>query len=86
MNISTTADEFNINLSKYRLLKAAEEALMDGSNRHLEIVEEIKQDHLEAAREVIKNQEILASLESQLTKECLKLRSFLEAAEVQTIP
>lgn len=68
----------------FRLLRAAEEALVEGSNKHLEIVKEIRQDHLNAARAVIKNKEILATLESQLDKECLRLRSFLEAAEVIT--
>lgn len=65
-----------------RLLRAAEEALIEGSEKHLEIVEEITNDHLNAARSVIKNKEILLHLESQLRNECLKLRSFLEAAEV----
>ncbi|GAN04411.1 aspartate kinase [Mucor ambiguus] len=64
------------------LLRAAEEALTEGSEKHLEIVEEITNDHLNAARSVIKNKEILDHLESQLKKECLKLRSFLEAAEI----
>ncbi|GAA5807316.1 hypothetical protein MFLAVUS_000674 [Mucor flavus] len=65
-----------------RLLRAAQEALIDGSNKHLEIVQEIRQDHLNAARAVIKNEDILRSLEAQLENECLKLRSFLEAAEI----
>lgn len=59
--------------------------MIDGSNKHLEIVQEIRQDHLNAARAVIQNQEILTLLESQLEKECLKLRSFLEAAEVSFV-
>jgi hypothetical protein len=71
-----------LNHLAFRLLKAAEEALIEGSNKHLEIVEEITKDHLNAAKAAIQNQEILLSLESQLKKECLKLRSFLEAAEV----
>jgi aspartate kinase len=58
---------------------------VDGSNRHLEIVQEIRQDHLNAARAVIENKEILSTLESQLEEECLKLRSFLEAAEVSRL-
>ena len=65
-----------------RLLNAAEEALSEGSTKHLDIVQEIAEDHLNAARAVIKNKELLALLESQLRKECLRLRSFLEAAEV----
>ncbi|KAI8887659.1 aspartate kinase [Backusella circina FSU 941] len=65
-----------------RLLRAADEALTEGSDKHLEIVEEITQDHLTAARALISNKDILARLESQLKNECLKLRSFLEAAEI----
>ncbi|OBZ87551.1 putative aspartokinase [Choanephora cucurbitarum] len=65
-----------------RLLNAAEEALSEGSTKHLDIVQEIAEDHLNAARAVIKNKELLALLESQLRKECLRLRSFLEAAEI----
>lgn len=65
------------------MLRAAQEALIDGSNKHLEIVQEIRKDHLNAARAVIQNKEILSTLETQLDNECLKLRSFLEAAEVK---
>lgn len=57
--------------------------MTEGSEKHLEIVEEITQDHLNAARALITNKDILAKLESQLKNECLKLRSFLEAAEVK---
>ncbi|KAI8146218.1 Aspartate/glutamate/uridylate kinase [Fennellomyces sp. T-0311] len=65
-----------------QLLRAAEEALTAGSNKHLEIVKEITADHLKAARSVVKNPEILKQLEAQIEKECLKLRSFLQAAEI----
>jgi aspartate kinase len=48
-------------------------------------VKELRQDHLDAARAYIKNSEILSSVEAQLDEECLKLKSFLEAAEVMSI-
>ncbi|KAG1374554.1 hypothetical protein G6F60_009593 [Rhizopus arrhizus] len=64
------------------LLRAAEEALTEGSIEHLNIVKELRQDHLDAARAYIKNSEILSSVEAQLDEECLKLKSFLEAAEI----
>ncbi|KAI7897885.1 Aspartate/glutamate/uridylate kinase [Cokeromyces recurvatus] len=64
------------------LLKAAEEALIEGSTKHLDIVEEIKKDHVNATRTIIQSKSILLSVESSLTEECLKLRSFLEAAQI----
>ncbi|KAG1438281.1 hypothetical protein G6F56_012703 [Rhizopus delemar] len=64
------------------LLRAAEEALIEGSNEHLNIVKEIRDDHINAARSFVKNPEILKELEDRLEKECLRLKSFLEAAEV----
>lgn len=65
-----------------RLLRAAEEALIEGSNEHLNIVKEIRDDHINAARSFVKNPEILKELEDRLEKECLRLKSFLEAAEI----
>ncbi|PHZ14890.1 aspartate kinase [Rhizopus microsporus ATCC 52813] len=65
-----------------RLLRAAKEAITEGSKEHLNIVKEIRDDHINAARSVIKNPEILSALEDQLEKDCLKLKSFLEAAEI----
>lgn len=68
-----------------RLLRAAEEALTDGSDKHLEIVKEITEDHLQAAKAVISNPEILQQTQQQIEKDCRKLRSFLQAAEVPSI-
>ncbi|KAI8887076.1 aspartate kinase [Backusella circina FSU 941] len=66
-----------------RLLQAAEEALKEGSNRYLEIVDDIREDHLEAARSAItSDKDILADVELQIQEECLRLCSFLEAAEI----
>ncbi|KAI8376439.1 Aspartate/glutamate/uridylate kinase [Radiomyces spectabilis] len=65
-----------------RLLRAAEEALTEGSSKYLDIVREIEEDHLAAARAHVKNAEILQQLEAQLEKDCVKLRSFLQAAEI----
>ncbi|KAG2227802.1 hypothetical protein INT45_002040 [Circinella minor] len=65
-----------------QLLHAAEEALTPGSNKHLDIVKELLSDHLEAAKALVKNQIILEQLEAQIQKDCMKLRSFLQAAEI----
>ncbi|KAI9250208.1 Aspartate/glutamate/uridylate kinase [Phascolomyces articulosus] len=65
-----------------QLLRAAEEALTQGSNKHLDIVKELTSDHLKAARSLVKNQTILEQLEGQIQKDCMKLRSFLQAAEI----
>jgi aspartate kinase len=67
-------------------LRAAEEALKEGSSHYLEIVDEIRQDHLEAARSVItQDKSILADVELEIQEECLRLGSFLEAAEVDVV-
>ncbi|KAI7857416.1 Aspartate/glutamate/uridylate kinase [Circinella umbellata] len=65
-----------------QLLRAAEEALTPGSNKHLDIVKELLSDHLSAAKALVKNQIILEKLEAQIQKDCMKLRSFLQAAEI----
>ncbi|KAL0088932.1 Aspartate/glutamate/uridylate kinase [Phycomyces blakesleeanus] len=65
-----------------RLLKAAEEALEEGSISYLEIVKDIKDDHINVARSLIKNKDLLKELEAQLHQDCLRLRSFLQAAEI----
>ncbi|OZJ04757.1 hypothetical protein BZG36_01837 [Bifiguratus adelaidae] len=65
-----------------RLLRAAEEALKPDSNLYIDIVKEITEDHLVAARESIQDAEILAELEQQITHDCSKLQKFLQAAEI----
>ncbi|ORY96756.1 Aspartate/glutamate/uridylate kinase [Syncephalastrum racemosum] len=65
-----------------RLLKAAEEALNNGSQEYLNIVQDIKDDHIAAARSAIKDQQILEQLEKEIDRQCLRLRSFLQAAEI----
>lgn len=66
-----------------RLLKAAEEAIKEDSSLHLDIVKELTLDHMEVAKQHIKNPDILDGLLSQLEKDCRRLRSFLQAAEVR---
>ncbi|CAO3628059.1 unnamed protein product [Cunninghamella echinulata] len=65
-----------------RLLRAAKEAIIDGSDIHFDIVKDITEDHLQTARQHIKNPDILKSLETQLEKDCRRLKSFLQAAEI----
>ncbi|KAL1917341.1 uncharacterized protein VTP21DRAFT_4997 [Calcarisporiella thermophila] len=65
-----------------RLLRAAEEALKPNSTEYTEIVQDILNDHLEAARSLIRDKQVLSELEKQLEKECCKLKSFLEAAQI----
>lgn len=48
-------------------------------------VDRIKEDHLVAAREVVKDLEILKELEDDLDYDCERLRSFLLAAQVRFI-
>lgn len=45
-------------------------------------VEKIKQDHLSAAREVVRDPQLLSELELDITYDCDRLRSFLLAAQI----
>ncbi|KAK9464926.1 Aspartate/glutamate/uridylate kinase [Lipomyces arxii] len=65
-----------------RLLKAAEHALKKGSNKHVEVVNLIRNDHVDVARKLIKSDEILANLESCINEECDLLTRFLSAAQI----
>lgn len=61
-----------------RLLRAAEEVL-NSENSYVGTINEILEDHLEAAKKHVNNPEILASLVSQLTADCKNLKNFLNA-------
>ncbi|KAH8551720.1 Aspartate/glutamate/uridylate kinase [Umbelopsis sp. PMI_123] len=65
-----------------RLLRAAAEALSPNSTEHLQIVKDLLEDHLKAAREIIQDRTILETLERQIEKDCIRLKSFLEAAQI----
>ncbi|KAI9826878.1 MAG: Aspartokinase [Thelocarpon impressellum] len=62
-----------------RLLRAAREAEKPRSKQHEAIVESIRADHVDAAREFIKSAEIAQSLTEQIREECEDLSAFLEA-------
>jgi hypothetical protein len=49
----------------------------------LQIVKDLLDDHLKSAREIIQNKAILEPLERQIEYDCVKLKSFLEAAQVK---
>jgi hypothetical protein len=68
-----------------RLLRAATEALTPNSTEHLQIVKDLLEDHLKAAREIVQDRAILETLERQIEKDCIRLKSFLEAAQVSWI-
>ncbi|CAG8555981.1 18182_t:CDS:2 [Racocetra fulgida] len=65
-----------------KLIKASEEALTPGSKEYLKIVDEIAQEHINASKKLISNPEIFNELEKQLQRDCSKLKSFLEAAQI----
>lgn len=52
------------------------------STEYLQIVKDLLEDHLKAARETIQDRIILETLERQIEKDCIRLKSFLEAAQV----
>jgi len=45
-------------------------------------VDQIKKDHLEAARKVIKGSQVLREVEEELEYDCERLRGFLNATQV----
>ncbi|KAG1436291.1 hypothetical protein G6F56_013620 [Rhizopus delemar] len=65
-----------------RLIRAANDALKPGSNEYLSIIQDILDDHLEAAAEMIHNETIRHDLEQDIKADCEKLKSFLEAAQI----
>ncbi|CAI2168888.1 15966_t:CDS:2 [Funneliformis geosporum] len=65
-----------------RLLEASKEALKKDSKNYVRIVDEICQEHVKSSQSIIMNKEILKELEKQLIQDCLKLKNFLEAAQI----
>lgn len=47
-------------------------------------VDQIKKDHLEAARKVIKGSQVLREVEEELEYDCERLRGFLNATQVRS--
>ena len=71
-----------VGLTGDRLLRAAEEALIPGSTAHVEIVNTIREDHIDSARKLIRDREILGRVEREIDFECKRLEDFLNAAQV----
>ncbi|KAJ1924420.1 Aspartokinase [Tieghemiomyces parasiticus] len=65
-----------------RLLRAAECVLSNQCKDHMRIIDEILHDHLVMAEQHIQDPELLSELKTDLTKECRRLKVFLDAAEV----
>jgi aspartate kinase len=66
-----------------RLLEAVQEIITTNSTKYLEIVDEIEEAHVKAARDALgKDTEALGALAKSINAECTKLRSFMAAAEI----
>jgi aspartate kinase len=63
-----------------RLLKAADQALKLGD--YVSIIEKVRSDHLETAREKIKDSNILEVLLDDINRECDTLEKFLSASQI----
>lgn len=68
-----------------RLLRAAEEALKPGSRLYLDIVEAIRESHVQAGEEFIRSSERLKALTKEVETECGRLTNFLSAAQVSSL-
>lgn len=64
-----------------RLLRAAEEARKPNSRRYIDIVAEIRDDHIKAAKQTIRNEDIVNALERDIRIECEDLIKVLESAQ-----
>ncbi|KAI7872703.1 Aspartate/glutamate/uridylate kinase [Spinellus fusiger] len=79
---SARSGEIKSNGTTTRLLNASEAALSQGPLSYLEIVKDIRNDHLSAAKLLIQDEAILFSIEKEINRECHRLGSFLQAAEI----
>jgi aspartate kinase len=60
--------------------------LIPGSTAHGSIVSDIRSDHILAAKELIRNPEILGRVEREIEFECKRLDDYLNAAQVPPRP
>ncbi|CDH56305.1 aspartokinase [Lichtheimia corymbifera JMRC:FSU:9682] len=65
-----------------RLIRAADDALRPGSSEYITILNDLLEDHLKVAEELIQNTEIKEQLKKDIEHDCAKLKSFLEAAQI----
>ncbi|KAF7728636.1 Aspartokinase [Apophysomyces ossiformis] len=65
-----------------RLIRAANDALKPSSSEYLTILNELLEDHLKVADDMIQNSAIREDLKNDIQHDCTKLKSFLEAAQI----
>ncbi|KAJ1679924.1 Aspartokinase, partial [Spiromyces aspiralis] len=65
-----------------RLMQAADSVIGENNSDYAEIVRLILKDHLSAASAQIRDPTLYSALEQNLTKQCDRLKIFLDAAEV----
>ncbi|KAJ6261249.1 Aspartokinase [Drechslerella dactyloides] len=65
-----------------RLLNAAAQAMVADSNQYLDVIDQIRDDHVREAKRLIKSEQLLNELCRHIEAECGKLASFLGAAQI----
>ncbi|EGX43386.1 hypothetical protein AOL_s00215g122 [Orbilia oligospora ATCC 24927] len=65
-----------------RLLNAAAQAMVADSTTYLDVVDQIREDHVREAKKLIKNPDLADELCGHIEAECGKLASFLGAAQI----
>jgi hypothetical protein len=55
--------------------------LIPGSTAHIEIVDAIKEDHIDSVKRLIRDTEIVGRVEREIEFECKRLEDFLNAAQ-----
>jgi aspartate kinase len=64
------------------LLQAAREVLIPDSTEYIKIVDSIENDHIAVVQEAISDFQLQQETIFDVKTECTKLRSFMQAAEV----
>ena len=59
--------------------------MIPGSTTHVELVNTIREDHIDSARKLIRDREILGRVEREIDFECKRLEDFLNAAQVSPV-
>ncbi|TPX37733.1 aspartate kinase [Synchytrium microbalum] len=80
--LSAMSSQKKVEGTTSRLLEAAHEALTPNSNRYLDIIDKIEQDHVKAVRLAVDSADIRAGVEVDVKHECKTLKQFLGAAEI----
>lgn len=65
-----------------RLMRAATEAMKPDSSEYIGIIDAMRDDHIQASKDVIRDQALLTELVKNIESECTKVSRLLSAAQI----